>query len=68
MPLREDLTFHVATEPRATFFEQVGNIVGMIALETLHHGSEDLPGDERLRIDAVSRVNDLVPKPAKHGH
>jgi hypothetical protein len=56
IPVRERLVFHFPVEPRSKFFSAVGRRVAMLSLETLHHLTDDLDRDLRLRIDRVDRV------------
>jgi hypothetical protein len=67
LPVREELVFHVPVEPRAAFFTEAGRAVAMVVLEALHHGSADLPEDERLRIPTASRKNLLGETPTTRG-
>jgi hypothetical protein len=67
LPVREELVFHVPVEPRAAFFAEAGRAVALVVLEALHHGSADLPEDERLRIASASRKNLISQTPTTRG-
>ena len=56
LPVREDLTLRVPFAPRAAWFSHAGRIVGLIAVEELHHQSGDLEPETRLRLDRTVRA------------
>ena len=56
IPVRERMVFHFPAEPRTKFYSSVGWRVALLSLETLHHLTEDLDPDLRLRLDQVDRT------------
>ncbi len=55
VPSRVRLAFPRSPGSRAEFARAAGRAVALLTLEVLHHQSEDLASDERLRIDGATR-------------
>jgi len=56
VPDYERLVFRSAAGPPELFARNAGRAVALLTLELLHHLSEDLAQDERLRLDGATRV------------
>jgi hypothetical protein len=63
IPTREDLTLEIPLEPRRDFFAHAGRMVGLLALEALHHQSGDLDEGTRVRLDRAVRKPIIVRRP-----
>jgi hypothetical protein len=60
IPTREDLAFEFPLAPRRDFFALAGRMVGLLAVESLHHQSADLDEDTRVRLDRTVRAPVIV--------
>lgn len=63
----ESLLFQVPIEPRADWLSHAGRMVGLLAVEALHHQSGDLEPDTRIRLDRTARTP-IVEPPALPPH
>jgi hypothetical protein len=63
IPTREDLTLEVPLEPRRDFFAHAGRMVGLLAVEALHHQSGDLDEGTHVRLDRAVRKPIIVRRP-----
>ncbi len=64
LPVREDLVLSVPRESRSAWFAHAGRMVGLLAVEELHHQSGDLAADTRVRLDRTVRTPVVVRHPS----
>jgi len=56
IPVIEDLLFQMPRALRAAWSSHAGRMVGLLAVEALHHQSGDLAPDDRIRLDRTART------------